>query len=35
MEDDNASCYVKLTKEHDALVEEICPGKLNKPVQIL
>jgi len=35
MKDDNASCYVKLTKEHDAPMEEIFPGKLNQPIQIL
>lgn len=33
-EDDNASRYVKLTKEHDAPAEEIRPGELNQPVQI-
>ncbi|MQM21432.1 hypothetical protein Taro_054473 [Colocasia esculenta] len=35
MADDTVSSrYVKLTKDHDAPVEEIRPGELNQPVQV-
>ncbi|GLJ30408.1 hypothetical protein SUGI_0601740 [Cryptomeria japonica] len=33
-EDGNISRYVKLTKDHDAPLEEIRPGELNQPVHV-
>ncbi|KAL6007793.1 hypothetical protein ACLOJK_033295 [Asimina triloba] len=33
-EESNTSRYVKLTKDHDAPMEEIRPGELNQPVHV-